>query len=238
MKEQKGNTVFVGNIDFEIPESDIIKELETIGKVISFRLIYDKNTGKSKGYGFCEYENPTIAQTALKTLRINFNGRPVKINPSDYGLTSSNINTNTTNTDFVAKKVLPSEYFKLETNMLGIKLALESFDKTYLSNFLLLVKSLIQQEIIEFVQLCVNYPEFPYLLIQTMLNLNLIKHNEVKSIIKDSFSVPGNLNIFKERIKEININSDNIMNDVVKEKFVSLGDLLKDEVDNYSDVIN
>lgn len=226
MKEQKGNTVFVGNIDFDIPESAIIKELETIGKVVSFRLIYDKNSGKSKGYGFCEYETPMIAQTALKTLRINFNGRPVKINPSDYGTTNSI--PETINNFQATKKIQPSEYFKLEKNMEGIKLALESFDKTYLTKFLLLVKSLIQQEEHEFVNICIESPEFPYLLIQTILNLNLAKSVEIKSILKESFSISGNLNIFKERIKEINSNKEVILNDIIKEKFVSLAELMND----------
>lgn len=227
MKDQKGCTIFVGNIDFEVPESEIVKELETIGQVVGFRLIYDKATGKSKGYGFCEYENSTIANTALKTLRIKFNGRPVKINPSDYssagGQTSGNNRENSE-----VKRIKPSEYFKLEQNMEGIRLALTSFDKTYLSKFLVLVKNLIQQEEAEFVILCEKYPSFPYLLIQTMLNLNLVRAQEIKALMKDSFSIKGNMDLFKERIKEIDDRRDVVLNDVVRKKFVSLNDLLRD----------
>lgn len=225
MKEQKGSTIFVGNIDFEVPESEIIKELETIGRVVNFRLIYDKNTGKSKGYGFCEYESPQIAQTALKTLRIKFNGRPVKINPSDYNSTTQQ----NTEQPTIAKKINPSDYFKLESNLEGIKLCLESFDKTYLTKFLLLLKSLIIQEEFEFIKICEDNPSFPFLLVQTLLNLNLIKYSEAKKIIKESLSIPGNAKLLKERIKEVNFNKEIILNDVIKEKFISLYDIFEDE---------
>lgn len=65
---------------FDIDEQTVIEELSAVGKVVSFKLMIDKVTGKHKGYGFCEYESPLIAETAMRTLKINFNGRPVKIN--------------------------------------------------------------------------------------------------------------------------------------------------------------
>ena len=82
-----GCTVFIGNIDFDIDEETIVKELSAVGKVKSFRLLYDKATGKSKGYGFCEYETPEVADMALKKLKISFNGRQAKINYAENGPT-------------------------------------------------------------------------------------------------------------------------------------------------------
>lgn len=85
----KGCTVFVGNIDFDIPEEKIIEELSAVGRVISFRIVTDRVTGKSKGYGFCTYESPIIADMAVNKLRIMLNNRPVKINYADNNPTSS-----------------------------------------------------------------------------------------------------------------------------------------------------
>ena len=82
---KQGCSVFVGNI-FDILVQKVIEELSAVGKVVSFRLMYDKNTGESKGYGFCEYESPLIAESAMKTLKISFNGRPVKINYAENDL--------------------------------------------------------------------------------------------------------------------------------------------------------
>ncbi|CAH8529419.1 unnamed protein product [Heterobilharzia americana] len=53
------------------------------GPVIGFRLVYDRESGKPKGYGFCEYNNAAIAASALRNLQnIEFNGRPLRIGPA------------------------------------------------------------------------------------------------------------------------------------------------------------
>ena len=53
---------------------------------MSFRLVNDKDTGRSKGYGFCEFESHEIAQLALRNLStVAFNGRPLRIGPANAG---------------------------------------------------------------------------------------------------------------------------------------------------------
>ena len=47
---------------------------------ICFRLVYDRETGKPKGYGFCEYQDIETAQSALRNLNnTDFNGRPLRV---------------------------------------------------------------------------------------------------------------------------------------------------------------
>ena len=44
------------------------------------RLVYDRETGKPKGYGFCEYQDTETAQSALRNLNNHdFNGRPLRV---------------------------------------------------------------------------------------------------------------------------------------------------------------
>ena len=44
------------------------------------RLVYDRETGKPKGYGFCEYNDTETAQSALRNLNNHdFNGRPLRV---------------------------------------------------------------------------------------------------------------------------------------------------------------
>ncbi|ELQ75160.1 mRNA cleavage and polyadenylation factor I complex, subunit RNA15 [Trachipleistophora hominis] len=87
---KKGCSVFVGNIDFDVPEEKLIEQLGTIGRVVSFRMVYDHKTKKSKGYGFCEYETKEIAQLAVKSLNISFNNRQVKINYAENDMKRKN----------------------------------------------------------------------------------------------------------------------------------------------------
>lgn len=66
--------LYVGNLSFDISEEDVKNLFEEIGNVKSVKLIVDKETGRSKGFGFVEMEDTEEAVIALKTL----NGREVR----------------------------------------------------------------------------------------------------------------------------------------------------------------
>ncbi|EUB58804.1 Cleavage stimulation factor subunit 2 tau variant [Echinococcus granulosus] len=78
--EKTARSIFVGNIPYEATEEKLVELFSKAGPVVSFRLVYDRESGKPKGYGFCEYANPAIAASALRNLQnIEFNGRPLRI---------------------------------------------------------------------------------------------------------------------------------------------------------------
>ena len=62
------NNVFVGNIPYDFTEEQLIDIFKQIGPVKGFRLVFDKETGRGKGYGFCEYLDPATAQSAVRNL--------------------------------------------------------------------------------------------------------------------------------------------------------------------------
>jgi len=66
-------SVFVGNIPYEATEEKLKDIFSEVGPVTSFKLVYDRETGKPKGYGFCEYKDQ---ETALSAMR-NLNGREI-----------------------------------------------------------------------------------------------------------------------------------------------------------------
>jgi len=45
-------TIYVGNINYSLSEDDIRKIFEVMGKVESVKIVQDKRSGRSKGYGF------------------------------------------------------------------------------------------------------------------------------------------------------------------------------------------
>jgi len=61
-------TIYIGNINYSLGEDDIQKIFEVMGKVESVKLVMDKKTGKSKGYGFIEMPDKKEAMEAIKTL--------------------------------------------------------------------------------------------------------------------------------------------------------------------------
>ena len=49
--------------------------------------MHDKESGKSKGYGFCEYHDKETAQVAMKNLNnVNFNGRQLRVGEASGGM--------------------------------------------------------------------------------------------------------------------------------------------------------
>lgn len=48
--------------------------------IIVFRLVYDRETGKPKGYGFCEYQDQETALSAMRNLNgREFSGRALRV---------------------------------------------------------------------------------------------------------------------------------------------------------------
>ena len=66
--------IYVGNLNFKVKESELQEIFENYGEVISVKIIADKYSGRSKGFGFVEMQNDEEAQKAIEGL----NGTSVK----------------------------------------------------------------------------------------------------------------------------------------------------------------
>jgi RNA recognition motif-containing protein len=63
--------LLVRNLSIKITEKELLQIFQKIGKVIAHNIVMDKDTGRSKGFGFVEMPNDYEARAAIKTL----NGR-------------------------------------------------------------------------------------------------------------------------------------------------------------------
>lgn len=60
--------IYVGNLSYEVEDYDLKGIFESYGKVTSVKIITDKYTGRSKGFGFVEMDNKDEAEKAIKEL--------------------------------------------------------------------------------------------------------------------------------------------------------------------------
>ena len=60
--------IYVGNLSYEVNENDLTEVFESYGTVSSSRIITDKYTGRSKGFGFVIMENTVEAKNAIEKL--------------------------------------------------------------------------------------------------------------------------------------------------------------------------
>jgi RNA recognition motif-containing protein len=63
-----GKTLYVGNLGSGVSNGDLAKLFETHGTVASARIILDRETGRSRGFGFVEMGTDQEAQTAMAAL--------------------------------------------------------------------------------------------------------------------------------------------------------------------------
>lgn len=60
--------IYVSNISFSLDEEDLSQAFAEYGGVSSVKIIVDKFTGKSRGFGFVEMDNDAEAKNAIKNL--------------------------------------------------------------------------------------------------------------------------------------------------------------------------
>ena len=76
--------IFVGSLPFSIEEADLRESFEAYGAVDSVKVVTDKFTGRSKGFGFVEMPNDEEAQKAINELNgATVQGRAIVVNKSE-----------------------------------------------------------------------------------------------------------------------------------------------------------
>lgn len=73
--------IFVGNLDFGATEDSLRALFETHGTVSSVAVLTDRDTGRSRGFGFVEMNDASEADRAIAALNgTNLGGRALNVN--------------------------------------------------------------------------------------------------------------------------------------------------------------
>jgi RNA recognition motif-containing protein len=75
--------IFIGGLNYSTTEKLLLDALEKFGKVVSIRIVTDKDSGTSKGFGFATYESHESATKAIEELNNSiFDGRRIGVKES------------------------------------------------------------------------------------------------------------------------------------------------------------
>lgn len=75
------NKLYVGNLAYSVRDEDLQQQFEAYGQVTSAKVMMDRDSGRSKGFGFVEMGSPTEAQAAIQGLDSkNLGGRALTVN--------------------------------------------------------------------------------------------------------------------------------------------------------------
>jgi len=73
--------IYVGNLSYDMSEEDLRNSFEDHGAVESAKIIMDRESGRSKGFGFVEMPDDSEAKAAIQELNeAMVNGRPLRVN--------------------------------------------------------------------------------------------------------------------------------------------------------------
>lgn len=73
--------IYVGNLSYDTSSQELREAFERHGKVADARVIEDKYTGRSRGFGFVEMEDNAEAQAAIEQLNgTDLQGRTITVN--------------------------------------------------------------------------------------------------------------------------------------------------------------
>ena len=77
--------LYVGNLNFNLSEDELRQVFEEFGEVSSVKIITDKYSGRSKGFGFVEYTKEEEGQKAMDELNgMEVSGRNLKVNVASH----------------------------------------------------------------------------------------------------------------------------------------------------------
>ena len=76
-----GKKLYVGNLSYQVDSSELEQMFGQYGQVTSAQIINDRDTGRSKGFGFVEMSSDTEAQAAIEALNgQEHGGRALTVN--------------------------------------------------------------------------------------------------------------------------------------------------------------
>ena len=76
-----GKKLYIGNLSFKVTEDELQEKLAEFGQVESVKIITDRDTGQSKGFGFVEMASDAEARAAIDGLNgKDLGGRALKVN--------------------------------------------------------------------------------------------------------------------------------------------------------------
>jgi len=81
MSGESGVNIYVGNLSYDTNDAGLRAAFEAYGEVSSAQVIMDRDTGRSRGFGFVEMPSDEEARAAIEALDgSDLDGRSIKVN--------------------------------------------------------------------------------------------------------------------------------------------------------------
>ncbi|KAL1505514.1 hypothetical protein ABEB36_005062 [Hypothenemus hampei] len=184
-------SVFVGNIPYEATEEKLKDIFGEVGQVLSFKLVFDRETGKPKGYGFCEYRDQETALSAMRNLNgYEIGGRNLRVDNACTEKSRMEMQ-NLLNQPPVENPY--GEPVQAEKAPEAISKAVASLPPEQMFELMKQMKTTIQNNPSEARQMLLQNPQLAYALLQAQVVMKIIDPHTAASLLHPVNQVPATL---------------------------------------------
>ena len=161
----------------------MIEIFKEVGPVANFRILFDRETGKPKGYGFCEYFDAGTAASAIRNLNnYDLGTRQLRVDYADFDSRTA------TKRDRPESKNAesPTDATPNVTSVEQITATLGSMDTEQIMEVIVQMKALVASQSDEARELLIANPHLAYALFQSLIMMGLIDPEVIASVIQHS----------------------------------------------------
>ncbi|XP_058795282.1 cleavage stimulation factor subunit 2 isoform X2 [Phymastichus coffea] len=202
LMDKSMRSVFVGNIPYEATEENLKDIFSEVGPVLSFKLVFDRETGKPKGYGFCEYKDQETALSAMRNLNgYEIGGRTLRVDnacteKSRMEMQSLLQGQNTENPY--------GEVVQADKAPEAISKAVASLPPEQMFELMKQMKLCVQNNPNEARQMLLQNPQLAYALLQAQVVMRIVDPHTAVSMLHKANPIPGVL-VPQEKPPVINV---------------------------------
>ncbi|CAI6335088.1 unnamed protein product [Periconia digitata] len=203
--DKAGRVVFIGNIPYGGTEELIVETLERVGKVINFRLVYDKETGRPKGFGFAEFEDADAAASAVRNLNDHeLMNRKLRVDWSnDNGAGDNAPSSHNPQPSMNGQPTAPAAPVAIPPIPAGadippnldapdaISRTLSTLPTPQLLDILSQMKGLVMSDPAKATELLRQAPQLSYAIFQSLLLLNLVDPTVIGGLVEATAPAPA-----------------------------------------------
>ncbi|KIX05810.1 uncharacterized protein Z518_03782 [Rhinocladiella mackenziei CBS 650.93] len=208
MAPGQSRSVFVGNIPFNLSEENIVKILSYAGTVVKFRLMTNPDTGKSKGFGFADFQDTDSAANAVRNLNdFEIDGRKIRVDwphnnekdsvPTNYDQTAAPTGDGLQSTGASALPPLPSGV-DLPPNLRctdAISQTLSTIPPPQLLDVLTQMKALAISDPARATSLLKTAPQLSFAIFQALILMNLVDPKVLAQVVEQAARPPQPANV-------------------------------------------
>ncbi|XP_018366127.1 PREDICTED: cleavage stimulation factor subunit 2 tau variant isoform X4 [Trachymyrmex cornetzi] len=189
LMDKSMRSVFVGNIPYEATEENLKDIFSEVGPVLSFKLVFDRETGKPKGYGFCEYKDQETALSAMRNLNgYEIGGRTLRV---DNACTEKSRMEMQSLLQGQSTENPYGEAVQSDKAPEAISKAVASLPPEQMFELMKQMKLCVQNNPNEARQMLLQNPQLAYALLQAQVVMRIVDPHTAVSMLHKANPIPG-----------------------------------------------